>query len=409
MNGRRRDAPRIRTTHALAAALILIGAGSPLLAARSEIGYAWRLQELYSSDVFRFGGDLAEEDFVTTVALDGSVAWRTARSDTLFRYSPEYFIYALHDDQDHLDHQQSASWVLRPGRHSSFGVRQNYLQATRQTGFRDPAGDPELPADPVVVQSRRVVLRVEPHYELQVTPRWSMQTRALYLSQEFEEPSLSDSTSYGMAFEADARVTWSQTLGGRIRLGQADFEGGQANTTPEGMRSDRLVGAEAVWSQQEGAIFRWRVLAGLFRVRGDDRPDATDSAYHASAIWNLERSDVAAAVDRGPATSTGAVATSVRESGSVNWTRRWGASFRTSARGAYIRFENIGEDPTESFLEGYSVDLGASYSWQDRWRCTSRLRRLIQEQRSGRNLDYYEVFIGFGFTTMMPVSRVGLW
>jgi hypothetical protein len=377
--------------------LLLIATTSLLNAAESEFAYSTRVQEVYTGDVFRTGGDAAEGDFITTFGLQGSLAWRTPRSVTLIDYSPEYLKYATFDVLDDLNHRFRSSWSMTPGRRSSVGVGLRYSQITQQSGFRDFLDLGGDVGEPVVELTRRGIFDFVSHHRVEISRRWSMETRAFYLLQSFDTPDLSDSSSIGLSYSADARVRGTRRLGGIVRIGENRFDSGTSASTSGEVR-DQVVNAEVFWSQQEGEVFKWRIASGAFRIEGDERPTSTEPTFRLSASWELYKSSLLARYDNGFSISTGAVGTQRRETANATFSRRWGRGFSTSVAGDYIRLENLENDLEQRSLDGYSVSLEATYNWPTRWELRFRVLHLRQDGTSGRSLDYIEALVGLTFT-----------
>ena len=95
---------------------------------------------------------------------------------------------------------------------------------------------------------------------------------------------------------------------------------------------------------------------------------------------------------------TGTVGTLRREVGAVVYRRLWGRGFTTSALASYLRLDTLQNSVQKGSLDGYTVGLDASYTSRSAWGCSVQVRRLQQEQTSGRTLDYEQAFVAVTFT-----------
>ena len=245
MNWRRRDAPL--RGFACATAILLITATSHPQAAETEFGYSTSVSENYNGDVFRLGfsqgfcdtnariciqGNIGatcdsdaecatnadpQDDFITILGVRLNVAWRTPRSDTSIDYAPEYLKFATFDELDGLNHRLTSSWNMMPGPRSGVGVRVGFSQTNQQSGFQSSSGVGGNPNEPILQLTRRILWDVAPYHRIEVGRSWSMETRLVYRSQQFENPALTDVATIGLIYAADARVGGMRRLGAVVR------------------------------------------------------------------------------------------------------------------------------------------------------------------------------------------------
>lgn len=398
MRWRRRDVPRSGLIDPRAVVLLLLGMTSLLNAAETDFTYSARGQTIYTTDVFRRGGDNAQDDVITSIGLVANLSAQTPRSVTLFNYSPEYLNYAVNDFLDDLNHRLQGSWSMTPGPRSTVGARLGWSRTTQQSGFQDFAdygGDQSVP---VVPTTRRTTLTFDPSHRIDIDRRWSMETRGTYRSQSFSTPNLFDSTTVGLSYASDVLMKGTRRIGGIIRYGENSFDQSGTGSTGEPVR-DRVVNLEAYWFQERGEIFNWSIAAGAFRVVGATRPQSTEPSFRLSAGWRLQRSNLQIAYDNSFSARTGTAGTLRSESADVTFNRWWGRAFTFSALGNYLRLETLSNDLQKESLDGYALGFGVGYSWHNGWALVFQARRLQQEQtNSTRRLDFNEATLGVTFT-----------
>lgn len=407
MNLCRWDAPLRGFTCTCVTAFCLITAMSNLQAAESEFGYSASVSETYNGDVFRFGiSQEPQTDFITAFSVPMSVAWRTPRSRSSVNYSPDYIKYATFTELDSLNHRLSGAWNMTPGHHSAVGVRVGYANTNQQAGFQSFSSVGGNPSDPILQLTRRITWDVSPYHRIDIGRRWSMQTRALYRSMQFSDPTLSDGATAALILSADARMRGHRRLGGVVRYGW-NFFSKNSLTTMTRKPQDRVLNIEATWSQQEGTVFRWATALGFFRVIGDNRPITGAPTLRSSATWKLVRSAIQAGYGLGFSTVAGSVGTSRSETAYFVFSRSSGVGFTWSAAADYIRFKSLGNATFVRYLDGYSLTVRAAYKWPTRWGLVFDARHLEQEQTNGRSLNYILATIGVTFTPDRPISRGG--
>jgi hypothetical protein len=385
--------------------LLLAAATSDPQAAEATFAYTTSMEETYNGDVFRFGAaGNAQSDYITTFGVQGSLSSRTPRSQTQFSYTPEYLKYYRFDELDRLNHRLTGSWNMTPGPKSTIGIRTGYSQTNQQSGFQSSAGVGGNPNEPILQLTRRVSWDVEPYYRIAPGRDWTMETRLIYRSQSFDDPTLIDGSTAALTYSANRRVGRLRTVGGVLRYGRNFYDRNTLTTTARQGR-DQVLNLEASWAQQEGAVFRWRTGLGFFRVLDDTSQSSGAPTLRAAANWNLDRSSIQAGYDLGFSTVTGAVGTARNENTNVAFTRRWGHAFTGAAAVNYIRFRNLATSPVERYLDGYSFDLRAAYRWPAHWALSFQMRHLIQEQSNGRSLDYFQASLGLTFAPDGPGSR----
>ena len=405
MNRRCHEAVPLRLTGACATVLVLVTATARAEAAETTFAYTTRVEESYNGDVLRLGVNSdPESDYITVLGLQGSLASRTPRSETFFDYAPEYLKFYRFDELDSLNHRLRGVWNMTPGPHSDVGVRTGYSQTNQQSGFQSFAGVGGNPSEPILQQTRRVNLDVEPYYRIRVGRDWTMETRAIYRSQSFDNPTLTDVATTALTYSATTRVGRMRTVGGIVRYGRNYYDRGTLTTTA-GKPQDEVLNVEASYAQQEGTVFRWRTGLGYFRALDNIQQSSGAPTLRAGASWNLERSTIQAGYDLGFSTVTGSVGTARSESSNVAFTRRWGRGFTGAAAVDYVRFRNLATNPVERYLDGYSIDLRAAYRWPVRWGFSFQVSHLTQEQSSGRSLDFFQASVGLSFAPDGPGSR----
>ena len=405
MNRRRHEVPLLRLAGACAMVLLSATAIPEPEAAETTFAYTTRVSEKYDGDVFRFGVNRdPQSDYITILSLQGNLASRTPRSETFFNYAPEYLKFYEFDELDGLNHRLTGSWTMRPGPHSDVGVRTGYSRTNQQSGFQSFAGVGGNPSEPILQLTRRVTWDVEPFYRIRVGRSWTMETRAIYRSQSFSSPTLTDVATAALTYSATTRVGSMRTVGGVVRYGRNYYDR-NTSTTTAGQPRDEVLNLEATWAQQEGAVFKWSTGLGYFRLLDNAQQSSGDPTLRATATWNLPQSTLLAGYDLSFSTVTGSVGTARSESSNIAYTRRWGRGFSAGGGANYIRYRNLATSPVEKYLDGYSLDLRATYRWPTRWGLIGQVTHLTQEQSSGRSLDYIQASVGLTFTPDGPGGR----
>jgi len=397
MRWRRRGAPRSGITRSGAAALLLLGSTTLLQAADTQFRYIAIGRVLYTTDVFRTGTSTAQDDVISLIGLDTNLSSRTARSTTNLNVIPEFVNYANIDELDSFNYRVRGSWYFTPGRRSSVGALLGIIRTTQQIGFQDFTDVGGDQGSPVVQTTRRTIRTIEPYYRLNVSRRWSMETRALLRSQSFNSPNLIDSSTVGLSFSAETIVRRADILGGVMRYGKNFFKRGGSSAIG-GTAADEVVNVEAYWAQEIGATFKWRIAVGSFQVVSGGSSGPTEPSFRLQALWLLRRNGIEVRYDNSFSAQTGTVGTLRREVGAVVYRRLWGRGFTTSALASYLRLDTLQNSVQKGSLDGYSVGLDASYTSRSAWGYTFQVRRLQQEQTSGRTLDYEQAFVAVTFT-----------
>jgi hypothetical protein len=375
------------------------GAWSPA-AAQSRAHYELGVSEIYSQDVLRTG-DNSIDDYITGLTATGLLDVKTARSTSLFSYTPTYYSYYELTDLDHLDHHYRGDWSFHPGQRSTFRIQQGYSENTRQSGFTDLDGAGSDAGQPVIGLTRRRSWEIAPEWSLDQTPRTSVALRSLFRSEAYDRDDLIDSQQYALESALAFRVGRAQRLGGRVRgdhYRYPDPQPGQATGF------DNFLTAQVTWAMAVIERFEISAGAGAFRAGGPDVDSVLGPTADLTGAWKWRRSGLAIGYGLG-FSSGGGLATAERSSrGDVAYDLRWGRGFASRLNGTFIRRRQL-ETEGAVALQGRSFGASIEKTWLSGCGIGVEVTGLRQEEQVGADLDYGEATFHFLYRQPVPPER----
>lgn len=370
-----------------------------LWAAETEFEYDASLGEVYSQDVFRTGTDPVN-DYITGLRLNAGLNLKTPRSETMFKYSPEYLGYAHVSGLSHLDQRFRATWELQAGPRSKIDIRQGYSDTTRQSGFQDLTGSGGNISEPIITLARRTAWDLEPHYALQSSPAHIWEFQAVYRSESYDKPNLIDSDQFGVWGGFDHQLGKKQKLGWRLRADSYRFA---SDAGPITNVYDRFADTEIRWSWANTDRVSVSANGGFFEAQGEGLDTATGPTGGLSGEWRWRHTALEAGYDMGYSTGGGISTTDRSQAGNLTLTGHWGDGYDLSGTAGYISRANVdSRGQSAPNLHGRSLRAELSKSWHQGLKLTAAVQAIRQDEVSGRSLSYGEAVLGVIYT---PVKR----
>lgn len=370
-----------------------------LQAAETKFEYDASIGEVYSQDVFRTGTDPIN-DYITGLRLNAGLNFKTPRSDTQFKYSPEYLWYAHISDLTHLDQRFRASWEMQASPRSKVDFRQGYSNTTRQSGFQDLTGTGGNVSEPIITLATRTAWDLEPHYELQSSPAHDWEFEALYRSESYDQPNLIDSEQFGVWGGFDHQLGRKQKLGWRLRGDSYRFASDAGTITNV---YDRFAQTEIRWSWATTDRVSVSANGGFFQANGTGLDTATGPTGGLSGQWRWRHTTLDAGYDIGYSTGGGISTTDFSQAGNLTLAGHWGDGYEVSGTAGYISRASVdSRGQSTPNLHGRSLRAELSKSWRQGLKCTAAIQAIRQDELSGRSLSYGEAVLGLTYT---PVKR----
>ena len=372
--------------------LVLCFAGEPARAAERQFRYNGGLSEVWSQDALRVG-DKQNDDYITSLSLEGIFEVRTPRTESSFSFAPSYYVYATYSDLNHLDHRYRGSYQFSPGRRSTFSLDQGFSDVTRQNGFGDLAGAGSEAGQPIIGLTRVTAWTLEPTWRLAASPDASYTVRGTVRSESYESDDFIDSDQYGLETSGDYRVGRRYTLGYNVRGDRFTYSEGNAT---QQLPYERFFSLGMRWGLKEGDQFQVTASAGAFRGEGNGLDPATGPTAGVAGQWHWRRTDLTVGYGLGFSSGGGLSSADRSHRADVNYAVRFGGGYEARFGGDYILREPLNRADVNT-LEGRSLSAGLDRRWQSGWGMTAGVSGLRQQQDQGTDLAYIEAMVGATF------------
>jgi hypothetical protein len=405
---------------------LLVGAATATSPRAAEGDFVWNteLREIYSQNVQRIGGEGGEDDVISSLTATAEMRFRTPRSESAFGYTPELLKYAQFTEFDHLDHHESARWLVRPGERSEFQIRQGFSLSSRQVGFADLAGAGGGPGQPVTARTERTVWDFEPHWTFHPSLLHTFQMGALARSESYggDTPAAGgggfiDSEQVGLQAQYDLPLGRSQTLGGKIKGDRYRFS--QDETAIESGAYDQFFNLGVSWSLRHPGTFDLAGSAGAYRASGQGVDNVLKPTADLAGTWQWIRKALRLAYILGYSSGGGLTTSEQSQSLSLNYnvTSAQGWFFGSSAstlrrrplNEALLQNGTVTVTQGGDTLYGYHADVSIGRQWRTGVALSATAGYLHQQESAGagdvNDLHFLEGSVGLRYTPPAPPPR----
>ncbi|HET8945741.1 MAG TPA: hypothetical protein VFQ07_02060 [Candidatus Polarisedimenticolia bacterium] len=404
---------------------LLLGAatGTAPLAAEGDFVWNTELREIYSQDVQRVGNGGGEDDVISSLTATAEMRFRTPRSESGFGYTPELLKYAQFTEFDHLDHHESAHWLVRLGERSEFQIRQGFSLSSRQVGFADLAGAGGGPGQPVTARTERTVWDLEPHWTFHPRMLHTFQLGALARSESYGGDTTAapggfiDSDQFGLQAQYDLPLGRAQTLGGRIKGDRYRFS--QDETAIDQGAYDQFFNLGVSWSLRHPGVFDLAGSAGAYRASGQGVDNVLKPTADLAGTWQWFRKALRLGYVLGYSSGGGLTTSEQSQSLSLNYNftsvQGWffGSSASTLRRrplnDALVPGGTVTVTQGGDTVYGYHADVSVGRQWHTGIALSASAGYLHQQESAGgggiNDLHFLEGSLGLRYTPPAPPPR----